>query len=229
MYRIVISPEQKQDEQILLTAEQQHYLYRVLRLKKGERFAAMDGQGFTWVAQLAGDMAQVLAPVEAATELSVAITLLVALPKGNGFEQVVRCCTELGVATIVPVVSDRTLLNPSANKLARWRKIAQEATEQSERQLVPTITEVTQWSAAVAMATGNRYICVARKNAIHLLAHLPQPEIVVATGPEGGWTEPEVALAMTAGFQPVSLGQRVLRAVTAPIAALSLVAAVNEA
>lgn len=231
MYRLVIHPTQKQQEQIQLTASQQHYLQRVLRLGKGDRFVAMDGLGQTWVAQLWGTSAQILEALQGWTELATDVTLMVALPKGSGFEPIVRGCTELGVATFMPILSERTLLKPSVHKLERWRKIAQEAAEQSERQIVPVILEPTPFDQALAtIASSNRYICVARSNT-PFLQELPPPpvqNIAIATGPEGGWTPLEIEQAIAAGFRSVSLGRRVLRAVTAPLVALSLVAALNE-
>jgi 16S rRNA (uracil1498-N3)-methyltransferase len=131
MQRIAIAPSQIQQGQILLTPQQQHYLGRVLRLRTGERFIAMDGMGQWWVAQLEGDNAQIVEPMVVDTELKATITLILALPKGNAFDDVVRCCTELGVAIVVPVISDRTLLKPSPQKLDRWQRIAREAAELS--------------------------------------------------------------------------------------------------
>ena len=231
MYRLVIDPAQKQNEQIQLTSSQQHYLQRVLRLGNGDRFVAMDGLGQIWLAQLGRTSAQILEPLQVSTELATAVTLIVALPKGSGFELVVRGCTELGVTTLMPILSDRTLLKPSTHKLERWRKIAQEAAEQSERQIVPVILEPTPFDQTLAAVDCQYcYICVARTES-HLLHYLPTApvrEIVIATGPEGGWTPPEIERAIAAGFRPVSLGRRVLRAVTAPLVALSLVAALNE-
>ncbi|MEI2578613.1 16S rRNA (uracil(1498)-N(3))-methyltransferase [Scytonema sp. PRP1] len=233
LQRIAIAPSQFQQEQILLTPQQQHYLGRVLRLCDGDHFIAMDGKGKWWLAQLQGEKAQVLEPLTVETELPVSITLMVALPKGNGFDDVVRCCTELGVAVIAPVVSDRTLLNPSPQKLERWLRIAQEAAEQSERAFVPTILEPVSFITSLATeTTAQRYICEARGSYPHLREAINQvsttSEIMIATGPEGGWTEKEVESAINAGFQPVSLGRRILRAVTAPIVALSIVAAQLE-
>lgn len=232
LQRLAIAPGQLQQGQILLTNQQQHYLGRVLRLREGDRFIAMDGLGKWWLAQLFGDQAQVLEQIEVQTELPVSITLIVALPKGNGFDEVVRCCTELGVAVIAPVVSDRTLLNPSPQKLERWRRIAQEAAEQSERSFVPTILEPVSFNTGLSSFLNNQqYICVARGNSSHLqncLQDKGQTTIVIATGPEGGWTQTEVECAINAGFQPVSLGRRILRAVTAPIVAVSIVAAQLE-
>lgn len=195
----------------------------------------MDGQGQSWLAELAGTSVQILEPLLVQTELSVAVTLIVALPKGNGFDEVVRCCTELGVATLMPVISDHTLLKPSPNKLTRWQRIATEAAEQSERQIVPTILEPVDLTTALKAVDDEhsyRYICVARRDARHLLDCLQdkrQRMMVMATGPEGGWSATEVEQAIAAGFQPVSLGSRILRAVTAPIVALSLAAAAAEA
>ncbi len=234
IYRLVIAPTQQQSGQIILTSQQQHYLNRVLRLGEGDRFVAMDGQGQSWLAQLAKDKAQILEPLTGSTELSVAVTLMAALPKGNGFEQVVRCCTELGVTAFVPVISDRTLLKPSSHKLERWRRIAQEAAEQSERQIVPGIAEPAHFTKALKRVGDSRtdcYICVARRDANHLLDCLEnrkQKNIIIATGPEGGWTAQEIETAIAARFQPVSLGSRVLRAITAPIVASSLAAATAE-
>ncbi|MEA5605168.1 16S rRNA (uracil(1498)-N(3))-methyltransferase [Nostoc sp. UHCC 0252] len=238
LQRIAIAPSQFQQGQILLTKEQQHYLGRVLRLREGDRFIAMDGKGKWWLAQLAGEQAQVLESLLVETELPVSITLMVALPKGNGFDEVVRCCTELGVTCIAPVLSDRTLLDPSPQKLERWRRIAAEAAEQSERSFVPTILEPVAFNTSLSFANSQQYICEARGEFPHLKHCLQQKgqmtndkgqeRIVIATGPEGGWTTQEIENAIASGFQPVSLGRRILRAVTAPVVALSLITAACE-
>lgn len=233
LQRLAIAPSQLQAEQILLTSEQQHYLSRVLRLREGDRFIATDGRGQSWLAMLSANQAEILEPISVQTELPISVTLMLALPKGNAFDEVVRYCTELGVACIAPVVSARTLLNPSPQKLERWRRISSEAAEQSERSLVPVILEPVTFAAAISSITAtNRYLCVPRSSYLHLKEAIASvsatSEIVIAIGPEGGWTGSEVELAQASGFQSVSLGQRILRAVTAPIFALSVVAAAFE-
>jgi 16S rRNA (uracil1498-N3)-methyltransferase len=142
----------------------------------------------------------------------------------------VRQTTELGVSTLQPVISDRTLHQPNPKKLERWQRIAAEATEQSERLLLPQILPPISWRDYLKqIGEGNRWICVARGDAPHLLAAAaasdPTLPAVIAIGPEGGWTEAEVESAIAAGFQPVTLGPHILRAVTAPLAALTLVTA----
>jgi len=232
LQRVTITPGQLQNQQITLNNEQQHYLGRVLRLRAGDRFIAMDGQGQWWLAQLqlGEGQAQVLEIISRQTELPVPVTLIAAPPKGNSFDEIVRQATELGVTTIVPVLSDRTLVNPSCQKLARWRRIAQEAAEQSERQVVPQVLEPRPFKDTLLQGDRDwqRYFCVTRHPSPHLLHCLQaarQSRILVLIGPEGGWTEAEVHQAIATGYQPVSLGCRVLRAATASLTALSLIAA----
>ena len=231
LQRITIYPQQLQANQLLLTPQQQHYLLRVLRLRDGDKFIVMDGMGKWWLARLQGEQGEVLEPLEVKTELPVAITLMMALPKGNGFDEIVRCCTELGVTSITPILSDRTLLNPSHQKLERWQRIASEAAEQSERAVVPTIHQPVAFNTAIKETTAtHRYICEARGDYPHLqqVINKTANEIIIAIGPEGGWTNQELEIAIASGFQPISLGRRILRAVTAPIVAISLIAAYFE-
>lgn len=229
-YRLVVRLEQIQGQQINLDAQQLHYLLRVLRMGKGDRFIALDGAGNSWLTEIEVNSAKIIKSVEIATELPVSLNLITALPKSSGYEQVIRCCTELGVNNFIPVISDRTILKPSLNKVQRWRKIATEAAEQSERQVVPNIFEPAKFSSTLEQvrSTQDKYICVARKDIPTLWSCLPsssKSEIVIATGCEGGWTEKEVEQAIAIGFQPVSLGNRILRAITAPIAVSSIITA----
>ena len=232
--RLVFSPIQQQEDCIHLSKEQQHYLKRVLRLGESDRFIAMNGQGKSWLAQITEEKAQLLDLIDLKTELSVNISLITALPKGNGYEQIIRSGTELGVNYFIPVLSDRTILKPSNNKVERWRKIVTEAAEQSERQIVPQIISPVTFNDAITNiipAQSDRFICVARGSTVALitcLQNITQQNIVIATGTEGGWTDEEIAKAISHDFQAVSLGKRILRAITAPIAALSLVTAILE-
>jgi 16S rRNA (uracil1498-N3)-methyltransferase len=244
LQRLFIAPAQLLGERVCLTAEQQHYLCRVLRLRSGDRFIAINGQGQWWLVALTENLTQgqIVEALSAQTELPIAVTLLMAMPK-TGLDDVVRQATELGVGQVVLIRSDRTVLNPSPQKIERWQRIAQEAAEQSERQVVPVITAPQPWSAALQTWNATHahcYLCAARGNAPHLLnclqtlrtqnaaAQSPVASIVLAVGPEGGWTEAEITAAVAAGYQPVSLGNRIFRAVTAPIVGLSLITAVLE-
>lgn len=243
LQRLAIAPNQIHNQQVDLTAPQQHYLGRVLRLKPGDRFIILDGIGHWWLAQLNVSLpatppqAELLETITVKTELPFDLILLAAITKGSGFEDIIRCTTELGVTQLIPILSERTLVQPSPQKLLRWRRIATEAAEQSERQIIPTLLDPMSWKAALSevnsqnpIKSPQRYLCVARGDIPHLLSHLPSQlplnpigSILIATGPEGGWTEAEIKVAIAAGFQPVSLGRRILRAVTAPIVATSMI------
>lgn len=249
---LVISPTQIHQTEIIFNPEQLHYLRRVLRLQPGDSFIAMNGEGNQWLATLTVESGEITATLQTEirhqTELPVDVILMAALPKGNGFDEVVRQVTELGVTEIRPILSERTLLKPSDNRVKRWRRIATEAAEQSERQRVPAIFEpisLTQGWCQVITALGEikpvTYICVARGEFPHLLNCLGEgrqqwiangkpakPRLLIAVGPEGGWTSGEVEGAIGCGFQPVSLGARILRAVTVPGVILSWVMGVWE-
>ena len=229
LYRLVFAPEQKTADTIRLTKEQQHYFKRVLRFGNRDRFIAMNGRGKSWLAEIDGENAKLLEIITLKTELSVNLTLITALPKGNGYEQILRCCTELGVSRFIPVKTDRSLLKPSSNKVSRWRKIVTEAAEQAEREIVPQVVEPIAFKRAITdliPPESNAYICIARGDLPSLWSCLQsdrRSEIIIATGAEGGWTDTEIQFARSHQFQSVSLGKSILRAITAPIVAATLV------
>ncbi len=245
LQRLTIATEQVQDQLITLTTEQQHYLSRVLRLRSGGHFLALLDSGVAWLAKLDDGTAELLEPQSTNRELPLHVTLVISLPKGSGFDDVVRQVTELGVNRIVPVISDRTVLKPSANRRDRWQRIAGEATEQSERSQTPTVEEPIEYSRYLnelepLKSNDLRYFCWGRGDSVHLLSQLQTDllagdsidrniGITVAIGPEGGWTDDEVTRSVDAGFTSVSLGKRILRAITAPAAAMAIVGAVMEA
>ncbi len=225
MQRLTIAPAQLHFPTLELTADQQHYLRRVLRLQAGDRFLAIDGRGAGYLVELRIDSAHIL---EALTlknrELALPVHAVIAIPKGHGFDDLVRACTELGVSHIHPVLSDRTIPTPSASRQQRWVKIAQEAAEQCERTILPQIEEVCSWSAIAAQAQGQKKFCVTRQSAPHLGNSLERAgEIWIAIGPEGGWSDRESQQALELGWEMVSLGPRILRTITAPIAALAII------
>jgi 16S rRNA (uracil1498-N3)-methyltransferase len=234
--RLMVEPSQVAAERLYLSDPQQHYLYRVLRLTAGQPFIALDGHGQQWTATLTAEpsLAALVPLVAEAGAAHGPIALAIALPKGNGFDDVVRQVTELGASTIQPVISDRTLAQPNPKKLERWQRIAAEATEQSERLLLPQIQPPLPWRDYLQQCPAPlRWIGVARGDAPPLLtvaqASDPAQAATIATGPEGGWTPAEVEAAIAAGFQPVSLGPHVLRAVTAPLAAMAIATAARAA
>jgi 16S rRNA (uracil1498-N3)-methyltransferase len=239
LQRLSITPSQCVHEIIILTADQHHYLTRVLRLVSDAEFIAIPNTGVWWVAQLQADCreAKILQTLTPNTELSGTLTLLAAPSKGQGFDDVVRMTTELGVSRIIPLMTERTILQPGPQRVERWQRIAQEAAEQSHRLLVPEVTaplsmsETLQWIQPALKTCSSCLIGVIEPSTPHLLQLHPfemQQEAMVFLGPEGGWTKQEQEAAIAMGCQPFSLGQRVLRAVTAAITTISLLSSQLE-
>ena len=224
------------DRALLLDSAQRHYLERVRRLRLGDRFLAFDSSGRLWQATLtdAGALiAAELAPVS--RELPFPFELAIAVPKGSGFDTLVRQLTELGVSRIVPLTSERTVSVPNAKKLQRWQAIVAEAVEQCERVVVPDIAEPLTWHTWLRppqASSSLRFVASARSGSPHLMTHLVRLTacrgLSIAVGPEGGWTDAELASANEAGVLSVGLGNRIMRTVTAPLAIASLVAAYGD-
>ncbi|WP_419546187.1 16S rRNA (uracil(1498)-N(3))-methyltransferase [Microcystis sp.] len=225
-YRLLLDFNTLENGLIALTSEQSHYLKKVVRLKSHDRFIALNGQGQAWLAEIIDNSAHLLEAINETTELPVQVNLMVAIPK-NGFDDIVRAATELGVYRIIPLLTERGLVNPSPQKIDRWRKIAREAVEQSERQIIPIIEEPQSFLAILSRGANPQttcYIGVTRRTVAPLLSQLQtSTEITMAIGPEGGWTETEIEQALAANFLPVSLGKRILRTITAPLVALAII------
>ncbi|NJK42016.1 MAG: 16S rRNA (uracil(1498)-N(3))-methyltransferase [Acaryochloridaceae cyanobacterium SU_2_1] len=242
LQHLAISPAQFTDQIIALNREQQHYLQTVMRLKKGDRFIAINGLGQAWLTELQNNsLAKLLQPLTLDTELAMPVVLMAAPPKGNQFDAVVRASTEMGITHLIPLLSERTLLKPSLQRIERWRRIATEAAEHQDGNSSPELAIQSPLWRPVSLLGGDgdqdlpwqKYICTLNRPCPSLWTCLTQradvSAVAVMVGPEGGWTAPEVDQAQALGCQPVSLGHRTLRAVTAACHALSLVIAHQDA
>jgi 16S rRNA (uracil1498-N3)-methyltransferase len=227
--RLAIHPQQIHGQSVALTPEQSHYLGRVLRLQVGDGFIVMDGRGHWWRAELlTPTMAQLGELIPENRELPAPIALLMGIPKGDGMDQVVRQATELGVRQIFPLITERTQVHPSPGRTQRWQRIATEAAEQSWRQWVPEVLPAQSLASAwTQLGTLPKWVCDPSPGVAHILTVLPsEPQpLALFIGPEGGWSEGERDWLRAQGGQLVSLGGRVLRTVTAPVAALALIGA----
>ncbi|MBM4125425.1 MAG: 16S rRNA (uracil(1498)-N(3))-methyltransferase [Nitrospira sp.] len=162
-----------------------------------------------------------------------AVILGQALLKGERMDWVIQKATELGMAFLLPIVTSHAIVRPKTERhhaqQERWQKIALEASQQSERWEVPEIAapcDATAFFEAQSSASC-RLILSERSEGLSLATvALPSKlneRVVMAIGPEGGWTQEELDQALTQGFLPVSLGKRILRAETATLAALSVI------
>jgi 16S rRNA (uracil1498-N3)-methyltransferase len=251
MPRIYLPALSVTDNRIVLDGEKAHYLSTVLRCKEGDELTIFDGKGncFTTVIARADKrevIADVLSHLPCDLESPVHIILVQGLLKGEKMDWVIQKTTELGVREIIPVITERSQVRET-RKAARWRKIAEEASRQSGRSVVPTVHEPVELKEFLRRSEfgrhgeaetrrhgeikgcifwedrGTSFNEVVKKISVSPGHPFTVSPIHLLIGPEGGFTHGEVALAEEKSFQVVSLGKRILRAETAALAAVTLV------
>lgn len=236
---------------IVLSEDESAHLTRVLRLRAGAGVLVFDGRGHQRAGTIAS-MTKTRATIElgedvpAAPEPSVTLTLAQAALKGDKMDEVIRDATMMGVAAIRPLVTARTVVPRAAVDQARthdrWTRIALASAKQCGRAVVPVIAPA--WTLAELLADdadgadvaakGNAELDAAARTCRLLLAEPatgisvrqlslePPASALIAVGPEGGWAPEEVEQALAAGFLPLTLSARTLRAESTPLAALSV-------
>jgi 16S rRNA (uracil1498-N3)-methyltransferase len=160
------------------------------------------------------------------------VTVVLSIFKFDRMEWAIEKCTELGAKRIVPAIAQRTdahLADAAAKRVDRWRRIARQAAEQSRRVSPPDISEPLKLKDVVALS-GNLKIVLSEAETGAMLqdvlqTHPNHGDVVLALGPEGGWTDDELKSFQEAGWISASLGNTILRAETAAIASLAVVLA----
>ncbi len=239
MHRLYLPPPLSAGPLELTPQAQRHV--RALRLRAGDSLQVFDGGGGQWSARLCDGAQRVellgFEPVE--RELERAVELAVGMPANERMDWLVEKAGELGAAGISPLVSARGVLRlqgeRAERRTAHWRGVAIAACEQCGRNRLPEIRPVRSlkaWLQELPPAAGDARCLLAvpahmgaRPFAQWARALAPRQPVLALSGPEGGLDDEEVALALNAGFEPVSLGPRVLRAETAPLALLAALAA----
>jgi len=222
-------------ERVAFDAEDARHLARVLRLGEGDTVHAVDERGDALLVRLTriaarGAEGEILSRVARVTESPLAVTLVQAIPKGDGLEDIIRMATELGVCRVVPLVTERTIprVDPPrwTDRLARCRRVAREAAKQSGRAAVPEVEPprgLDEWLAE--SRPPGLLLCCWEDERRSLSAALPAADVdraSVVVGPEGGLSEREVAALRAAGAVVAGLGPRILRVETAGPVAIAL-------
>lgn len=210
------------------------HVVQVLRMGNGEQLSVFNGQGGEYRARLqnvARRSASLLVEDHrsGAAEPRLAVTLGQCISKGDRMDYAVQKATELGVARIVPLISERGVVKLAEErwekKTEHWRAVAVSAAEQCGRTTVPEISEPERFDMfAVAKERSGLKLILAPGGVLttSTLFTQPMPEAATALiGPEGGFSELEVHLATRYGWQPLALGERILRTETAPVALLA--------
>ena len=245
--RIFLPPEQITDGTAHITGPDHLHLARVLRAREGQSVIVLDGRGNAFRAVLvtigkSESVARIEEAVPVAPEPPVVLTVAQALGKGDKFEQVIQHGTEAGASVFIPIRAERCVVDVPESKVtervARWQQIAKSAAEQSGRAVIPHVSAPLTFKQ---LLDDNVYTKVDPVQPECLLLHpdagaqplsrvlptLRKPLlgktrlIVLAIGPEGGWSQIEVSQAQDADVPLVTLGPHVLRTETAALVAIS--------
>jgi len=219
------------DGRAALTGEHAAHLSRTLRARVGQEFEVVCGEVVRrgTVASVEDERVEFALGEEIAAGTAVPITLLLAVFKFDRMEWAIEKCTELNVTSIVPVIARRTekhLALAADKRVERWRRIGHEASEQSRRVAPPEIADPIKLSAALDFSAELRMVLAESEREVQLgeiLGARPDAtSLAMAIGPEGGWATEELQLFEESGWIAASLGDTILRAETAAIAALAI-------
>lgn len=235
MHRFFLPEDRFTQNIVAISGKLAHQLRNVLRLRTGDHIIVLDNSGWELEVELAkmdkdNIKGKIVSKTIASSEPRTRITLYQALLKAGNIELVFQKCTEIGVASFVPLLCERCVTGePDSRKLSRWANIIREAAEQSRRGKLPTLHGVTSFKEACKSASGLsllpwegeklRGIGEALRN---YQKARKAPEVSIFIGSEGGFSPHEVELAQNYGIIPVSLGRRILRAETAGLVAAAI-------
>jgi 16S rRNA (uracil1498-N3)-methyltransferase len=227
--RFFVSADSVRDGTFVITGSDARHIASVLRMSEGDRLSLVMGDGRECIgvivsaspSEVRGEIVS-YAPSEG--EPAVKITIIQCIPKGDKMDLIVQKCVEIGVTSIIPAMSERSVvkLQPdrAERRVERWRRIAEEASKQSGRSAIPSVSNVVSFADAVSSSFGDslRLIPFELEREHSLKAELERTrpaQVVFCIGPEGGLTLDEVSLAQSYGFVPITLGRRILRTETA--------------
>jgi len=234
----IFLPLEGRPETIHIAGEKARYLINVLRCQAGDEIIVFDGKGSSYNAEITSITNKELfarvnrvIPYEAESKLD--IILIQGVLKGEKMDLVIQKTTELGVNEILPVTTERSQLRET-RKGPRWRKIAEDASRQCGRTHVPKIHDLIPFQEIFAPLSHyaqylrrSRGLLFWEEEGMNLTESRDalgvSRSLMISIGPEGGFTKEEAHIAQSSGFLPVSLGNRILRAETAAIAATALV------
>jgi 16S rRNA (uracil1498-N3)-methyltransferase len=238
VYRVRIAPGVQQGDVVTLPKAEAHYVAHVLRLRAGDELSAFDGVAQKYRLRLTtvsstAVQGQVVASQHGTVASPKPLILGQAVPKGTKMDLIVEKCSELGLTTLVPLYTKRTVAREvpgrMRQKLARWHRIAEAAARQCGRHTLLDLRHPMSLADFCAhySAAPVKIVCWTREPRSGLRQALNrcagQSPVVILIGPEGGWSDQEITMARAHGFAAVHLGPRVLRTETAAIVVTSIV------
>ncbi len=236
MSKFFVKKNQIVDNQILITGQDTNHISKVLRSKTGDAILVCDGEGNDYRALIESIEKEqitcsILESYPCKNEPEVKVTLYQGLPKQGKMEWIIEKCTEMGISTIVPVQMTRSVVkldaSQSEKKKERWQKTANEAAKQCGRGVIPQVMTPIKFMDLKREDLPD-YLLVPyeeekAKPIKFALRDKKEKSVGIFIGPEGGFTEEEIAHLAGMGAESVTLGPRILRTETAGVVALSLV------
>ncbi len=216
---------------IELEAEASHHLLKVLRMDVGRPLVLFNGDGNQYSGAISRTTKKtaivLIQKQEHKPNVSpIDIELAISLSKGDRFDWVLQKATELGITKISPLITERSEVKLSGErlekKMANWKKIIISACEQCQRNVIPLLNDVHPLQSFVEHNQSSVKLVLHHRSQDSLYNLKPEHSATLLIGPEGGLSDTEIQAAETKGFMPLKLGDRVLRTETAPIAALSI-------
>lgn len=238
MYQFFVEEGQICGDRIVITGEDVNHIKNVLRMKIGEEIAVsngVDGREYRCeVAQLLSDevVCKLRFIKENDVELPAQVYLFQGLPKADKMELIIQKAVELGVYSVIPVATRRSIVKLDDKKAAakqnRWQGIAEAAAKQSKRKIIPKIEKVMSFAEALEIAKELEVRLIPYELAEDM-SHTKEiieriregQKIAIFIGPEGGFDDTEIALASEVGVEPITLGKRILRTETAGMTVLA--------
>jgi len=217
---------------IELEADAAHHLSKVLRMQAGRELVLFNGKGGEFTGSIhevtKKNVTVLVAEYRADNrESPLVLELAIGVSRGDRFDYVLQKATELGVTKITPLITERTEVRMGGERqdklMERWQQIIVSACEQCQRNLLPELTAPVQIIDWLPQANAELRFVLHHRDSQKLPAEQQPQSVVLLVGPEGGLSDDEIAQAQAQNFNALTLGPRVLRTETAPLAAISLV------
>lgn len=238
MHHFFVTPDQVDEQNIYIKGSDVNHMRNVLRMKTGGQVEVSDGNNLKYLCKIVDyetDRAvlKILERRTADTELLSKLYLFQGLPKSDKMELIVQKAVELGAYKIVPVATKRCVVKldtkKAEKKVERWNSIAESAAKQAGRSIIPEVSEVMSYQAALRMVKELDVVLIPYELAegmeetkAVIKAMKSGQSVGIFIGPEGGFEQEEVEEAVMQGAKPVTLGRRILRTETAGMAMLSI-------
>ncbi len=235
------------NELVIINGSQLRHIKDVIRKRTGDLISIFDESGYLYLVEIISISkekieGQVIKRLRGPQEPRLKVNLYQCIPKFNKMDLVVQKCTEIGVFSIHPIISTRTIVKPKPStkelKIKRWQKIVQGASEQSRRTVIPKIFEPQDFQEAIKKIK-SRYDEDGffglilweeeRQNTLkdflrkRRITNTKNPELDIFIGPEGGFTNTEVDIANRSGIRPISMGNRIMRTETAGLISIAII------